>query len=802
MKLILTVNIGVLLIILYTCITVSAQPTIEVSQQPINVDFAFNISKSSNPHYSETDSLDISNNGNSVLDIYSITPSNPNNYITITVLNNQQFSIRNGSSKSISLSVSADKESGEGTYTGYISIASNAGIKKVDIIVTITHYASIEINTSTLDFGEVGRNQTLTKTITINETLGYKSAENIHITKISGNNWITVISYPSTIPRGGSIKVDFTMIESKDPDHNDYTWKYQISSSNAGSAEVTITAYLLLPAKLGDIPNFEVSFLFNKPKGTVSRYSNDVYIKLKNIGDEPLNLSSSSLNIIKVPSGGIYFEVSNIPSTITIQGKDTKEVILTVNAPYDTPEGIYNGKILVDAGSAGSDYSEITIKIEWGVEVSISPLKIDFESVEVKKSKSIAVNIQELIGYKSVKVDLSEIKASEISGTVGDNSGSGWLDISKTSLIVPAGESTKIDLTLAPRGDAIPGRTYNWKYYVKIQYIGTKILEVSAKILPIDLTELKNNIQNMRRTPINKKYTEVENIISNSADMLYQSEKRQISTEDWKHVPQVGSGVSLLLNSLNDAEVLIDNGEHNNAFKEIVMASVSSEIIKVHANLISDIEVRKYAIEIKQNTKSLMNTIQTKEAIYFENEAIQKQSENLIESEKAYRNAATLFHLFGNTEKELRYKNKANEMLIEHDKLVEEANNGRIKAAHLINNITTNEMINILGLNLLLNPFNYDTTREGYNTAKSMYTTASRQYGLAGELLLKKDTEEELKTLTQSMRSILIIFYFACVFYAIIFVYSIKRIIIGMIDYWNDTTEKDLGNYLGVRGKV
>ena len=175
-------------------------------------------------------------------------------------------------------------------------------------------------------------------------------------------------------------------------------------------------------------------------------------------------------------------------------------------------------------------------------------------------------------------------------------------------------------------------------------------------------TELKNNILSMRRTPISKKYIEVENIISNSADMLYFSEKRPISTEDWKHVPQVVSGVSLLLNSLNDAEVLIDNGEHNNAFKEIVMASVSAEIIKVHANLISDKEVRKYAIEIQQNTKSLMNTIQTNEAIYFEKEAILKQSENLIESEKAYRNAATLFHLLGNTEKELRYKNKANEI--------------------------------------------------------------------------------------------------------------------------------------------
>ncbi|MFQ6119710.1 MAG: hypothetical protein ACE5KE_07470, partial [Methanosarcinales archaeon] len=616
-----SIIIGVLLIILCTCIAVSAQPTIEVSPLQINVSFAFNKPKSSNPHYSKPVSLDISNNGDSELIISSITPSSPSSYITITVLSNQQFSIPNGSSKSISLSVSADKESGEGTYTGYISIASKAGTKKVEIKVTITHYASIKVTPSTRDFGKVGRNQTLTKTLTIKEILGYKSAENITITKISGNDWITIGSYPNAIPAGGSISVTFTMIESKYPDHNDYTWKYQIFSSNAGSAEVTITAYLLLPAKLGDIPDFEVSFLFNKPKGTVSRYKHDVYIKLKNLGDEDLNLYSYSLKIIKVPSGGIYFDVSNIPSTITIRGKETKNVKLTVNAPYDTSEGIYNGKILVDAGSAGSDYSEITIKIEWGVEVSINPLKIDFESVEVKKSKSKAVHIQELIGYKSVKVDLSKI------------SGGDWLDISKTSLTVPAGKSTKITLTLAPRGDAIPGKTYNWKYYVKIQYIGTKILEISAKILPIDLTELKNNIQNMRRTPISKKYIEVENIISNSADMLYLSEKRPISTEDWKHVPQVESGVSLLLNSLNDAEVLIDNGEHNNAFKEIVMASVSSEIIKVHANLISDKEVRKYAVAIQQNTKSLMNTIQTNEAIYFEKEAILKQSENLIESE-------------------------------------------------------------------------------------------------------------------------------------------------------------------------
>ncbi|MFQ6055239.1 MAG: hypothetical protein ACE5J3_04580, partial [Methanosarcinales archaeon] len=209
------------LIILCTCIAVSAQPTIEVSPQQINVSFAFNKPKSSNPHYSETKPIEIINNGDSELIINSITPSSPSSYITITVLSNQQFSIPNGSSKSISISVSADKESGEGTYTGYISIASNAGTKKVDIIVTITHYASIVVTQPTLDFGKVGSKETLSKTITINETLGYKDAKNIKITKISGENWITYSSPPSTIPAGGSITVDFTMIESKDPDHND-----------------------------------------------------------------------------------------------------------------------------------------------------------------------------------------------------------------------------------------------------------------------------------------------------------------------------------------------------------------------------------------------------------------------------------------------------------------------------------------------------------------------------------------------------------------------------------------------------
>jgi hypothetical protein len=782
---------------LLNCVGTAGASDIKVSPSSIDVSFAFDQPIGSRD-YSTDEYFTITISGNDTITIDSV--SDDNDRIRITPLPSS-FSLKDGESKSIKLTIWASSYASEGKHVEEVKIRSNGEIKEiVKVTVTITYYAKIEVSPSSIDFGRVGRKESSARTIEIREVLGYKSADNVEILWKSGNSWVQPDKYyiESILP-SSSVSVKFQMTSEKDPDHNIYSWEYQITSSNAGSATVYIEAYILMPPKLGTLYDEELEIKFDKPKGAVSTYTRYIEVGVRNEGDETLYFTGK----FTAYTSGIAIKIVN-PSG-AVSGKSSENLELQIVAPYDAPEGTYRGKVDITAGEAGSGSVDVTIVIKWPVDFSIAPTSIDFGSIELEErgyeTKQVDITITETYLYKPVR----NLRISK-SGEYGN-----WLKEERDFTEIPSGGSRNITITIEPGLEAVP-KDYLWMYALSASEIGAKRMEVRAKIVPLNITEMMEGFRSFRGTPLYTKYPSSESVISNGVEMLEVIESSEIGAEDWQKIPVLMTGTLSLLSSLNAGIILSDEGDYGRAVESLMAASVSASTVQSNSNL-NNGDISGYARDIAADADKTTREVLMDEAKLLElrgwdiKKAVEhalavndisglKAEENVLEAAISYQYAAILYGLLDDKEKRLENVYEESLLMDKHDELVSDATDLRIKAENTRSTSKENDLSRIGGIYLLLNPYNYDTFSTSYKTAESYLEDASTKYKVAGELLLYDQTKEDLNNLQGERRFILSLFFIMCILYGVIFIDAIARIVGGTMAYFRDMYEREVGDTL------
>ncbi|MGB2728586.1 MAG: hypothetical protein WBD09_08950 [Halobacteriota archaeon] len=788
-SLLFKVAIGaVVLFALLSCVQSASAADIEVS-------FSFDKPRGSGD-YSTYKYFTITNSGNDTLNIDSVSGE----IIRIT----PYPSIIPPGESEIRFTIWASSYADEKTYTEDVHIKKEGVIDStVTVAITITHCAKIEVSPSSIDFGRVGRKESPSRTIEISEVLGYKSAEVVSVLpRISGNNWVEPDKYYiGSVSPSSSISVTFQMKSEKHPDHNEYSWKYKITSNNAGSATIDIEAYILMPPKLGKLYDEELEIKFDKPKGTVSKYDRYIDVRVRNEGDETMYFNS---RFTEYPSG-ITIKIDN-PSG-SVSGKSSENIRLHIVAPYNAPEGTYNGKLFVDAGDAGQGYVDITISIIWPVDFTISPSSIDFGSIELKEreyeKKSVNLTLTEFYLYKPVR----NLRLSK-SGEYGN-----WLKEERAFAEIPPGESRNITLRIEPGLEAVP-KDYSWKYAISASEISAKRMEVKANIIPLNITKMIEGFKSFRGTPLYSNYPSSEVIISNGVEMLEAVERSEIGAEDWKKIPILMKGTLSLLSSLNDGIISSEAKNYGKAVESLWTASVSTSTIESNSEL-NNWDISGYAKDISAGADKTTEEVLMDEAKMLENrgwdikKAVEhamalddisglKEEENVLNSSLSYQYAATIYGpgLLNDKEKRLECTYEESRMMDKHDELVSDATDLRIKAENNISNSKENDLIRIrIGdTHLLLNPYKYDTFSARYGSAESDLEDASTKYKVAGELLMSGNTKEAVIKLKSERSYILSLFFLACILYAAAFIYAINRVIMGTVAYMRDMYEREVGD--------
>ena len=592
---------------LLICLQNASASDIEVTErQPIKVEFEFDQSWEKVSH-SKTVDFWIDNKADKLINATIETVHDYSNKICITP-SPDDFSIPAKGPKRITLTIEIlSPDAPERSHPEQVIINYDGGIEKVDVTVTITYCAKIEVKSPPsrkINFGRVphGTTKTLEKQITIKEVCGYKPV-NVAL-KISGKNKNMVSSSPRgtiTVSANESKKIDFTLKAPVEPDHNQYNWSFSISVGEKVSETITIEAYILMLPKLRLYDEkLEINIKF-EPKGTVLEYDRRIDVRLRNDGDEPMYFRK-----IDFPSslgGGIIVKKIDRPNNVP--EKDSRNVELHVTVPYDAPEGRYYGRLCIEATDKDGKYNAghgdvtITIVIKWPVDFIISssspyftpsPLSIDFESLELKElgyeKKSADITLTEFYRYKPVR----NLRFSE-SGEYGE-----WLKEEVDFFEIPPGKSRTFTLKIEPGLEAVP-KSYSWKYSISAYEIGAKRIDVKAKIVPMNIPEMIEYLNSFRESPLHDGYPSSEVIISNGVWMLEVVDESEIGAEDWKKIPVLMKGTLSLLSSLNDGITFSGEGKYGKAVENLVSASVSTSTIGSNSEL-NNWDISGYAKDI------------------------------------------------------------------------------------------------------------------------------------------------------------------------------------------------------------
>ena len=744
---------------------------LEVIGSP-SVSFTFDRPKAENPTFTDTTSFTLRNTKNATVNIISITDTSPEG-ITVQATPSS-YVINRYDSITVSLVVVVKCSLSEEPPNGEVTVTSDDGTYTIPISISISHGVKLEVSPLSVDFGRVDVDEGATASVTFKETLGYKSVS-VSLSRKSGNEWAYPGESSFSVDPCGSKTISFYLAESKsgwESYRRSYSWTFS-ATSEGGNYNIKLDAELLLPPKLSVGRSASCTVTFDKPKSGKPTFRKNFYIPVKNQGYYSMSINRVSLNgFSSKPKVTVDY-----PSSVG--GYSTKNIVLSVEAPYDTREGTYSGKVNIDAGSAGSADVSASIKIEYGIGLDVSPISKDLKRVEIyTEEKDVKVTLKETLGYKSI----NNVLIKKVSGPE-------WISVSPTGIpgIPPEGSDT-VTFTLKFRGEAEVGKEYKWTYSVDTENAGSKTITLKAKA-DLDRSKVIAELNALKSSTVAQRYPAARTAISESLSMIDVPEEKVLIAEDWGFAMSAATQTATVLNLTNK---YLDDKERSMAFSNLQSGAMLSKFVSSNAGSIADSEVRSHAKESADALDNLMSNILSEAASYFEEKGQKSETTNYLEAAKAYKCTATAYELLGDTKGET-YKHNFEEMVKQHDDLVIGANENRVNAERELM-LLEPKLSEIGSVHVILNPFAYDDVSSGYYYALSTYSDVIEKYGHAGEVRMKSDSENRFSELKKDGKSISTLFFAYMVFLSIIFMLVVFRLSKGVVDYLRDSGEIMLGD--------
>jgi hypothetical protein len=766
----LVFGLVILLCVLAQCECVSA---LNVNPQSISLDFVFDKPKATTPFFTETAKFTITNPENTT----GFTVHGVGGDIEITP-SPTSGEIARGGSVTITLTIKVNSGLSEGSHSREIVV--NPGNIVVPITINVVHKTQLKVSPLTIDFGSVDVDQEVKKQVKFEETLGYKSID-VTLSKTKGNDWVKPDEYSFPVSKENPKTIYFTLSKNKpgwESYKKSYSWSYSVRS-DGGNYEITLRTELKLPAKLSLDRSAYEKILFDIPKSERPIFYRDVKIGLENKGYYDMVITRVYLSGFS----GLDVRLTSNPSRV--RGYSSSNIVLSVEAPYSTKEGSYTGTVLVDCGDAGAEDARVTIQIEHGVKLVVSPTRMDFGGVEIlTEEKEQKVTLRETFGYKSVR-DV----------TITKTSGPPWISVTPASFYgIPPEESDTASLSLLFRGETIVGKIFEWEYAVKTANAGTHKITMSAEALPPDLAAIYSDLNSIKLRPIFK-HPKAKEAVSECITALDIAKAKELSGNDWGHVISVATQTTTALASMD--EFTEARGEEKGTlFPKLVVATTLTQLVTGNAKSILDREIQAHAAAGSSALDGLTKEVLPDAAVYFDAVGRESEDTNCLETVKAYTSAAEAHDLLGDSQKAALYEEKTAQFSALHDELVTTANDGRVESELTITHVRS-KLSELAGSAVLLNPFAYDKVSAGYDFAKYNYGAAIKKYEFAGETRMAEDSSTRLNELKKEWWFLWIAFCIYMSLLILLFSFILFRLTKGTAEFLRDSAEKRLGDVIG-----
>ena len=573
-----------------------------------------------------------------------------------------------------------------------------------------------------------------------------------------------------TLKSNKSEDVQISVTVAGDVSEGAHTLTVSVNGAEHNTATITINVDRLVPAHLAALQNIRIDdpVVFNKPRKEMEKTGFKVEETFQIINDGDTRMTLGSVAAYGNPDAGMTFSVNN-PSTISEQSTGT--ATLTITIPVSAPEGEHHGKLRVDAGKAGSQTLTVTVTVKHEVEFEMSSYRSDFGRVDVLKSVPLEITLSEVLGYK----DITSVKIVRDESQPGDGKDD-WMSVNLPASTIPKGSSVALTFTLRFRGETVVGRTYSWRHLLT-HSAGNGTIALKATATPIDIEATKNALQAIQGSGS----PDASNIAGKSLGMLSANAE---SAEQWASVASVSQASVTFLDAMEQAVRKTGEGDHGAATNDLLVAGIAVDTMQKSAKTDAQTNIHKMS-------NDYITGILQKESIYFEKMAADAADDRtkII----AYRRAAITYELLNSPDQCSAAYKLAAESVSSYNQKIESANNNRVDAEDAIRR-ASEDLYQWGDAKLLVNPFAYDGTSDGYRFAVNMTETAANEYQSAGEQELYNASSARADQLNNHWLFLLSQFCILMIGYILLFVGAVVWCVFAFMAFAADSREEEFGD--------
>lgn len=682
-----------------------------------------------------TASIDIPNVGEGFMDVEDVSVSGVPSFVSASVSSSSN-EIDGGSTGSADISIEVDDSISEGTHSFTVTVTDSLGnSESTTVTIDVVKPPAAGASESTVDLGEILVGEDGTAEITLTERNGFESIAGLETSTVSQPSQGT-ISFPGLgsqgISAGGSTTQTVEVSIDDDADQGEQLeWQVYFSPQDsdgiATDGPITFTAEVIYPPYYDAVSVPDSELLFDEPREETDAFTETVTVDVTNGGDLPMDLTDATATVSSNPD--IDVDVVDIPNSISPRDQET--VTLEVAASSESVEGEWDLDVELTAEEPTTAPGEVTgtitvessVTVEHETELRVDMTLLDAGEVVITEQTTEQATVSERLGYQPI----DGFSITQVSGPE-----EGWLTVTEQPSHLDAGEAQPFSVVIEFDTTAELYETYIWEFEMTGENVETETLTVEAVPEPVDFGETVDELESIGA----ELDGDAEAIAFSMADTLVELEELlqagdgSADRDDITVLISAGSSSILFLDAVEEAQSLIDDGEHEEAQEHLVRASAAFNTLTLAAEGITSPALQSNTEEIRDNADSVLSElIEQQESYYLEQ--LEGDETTRLEEAQTKRALARLAELSGDSERAAEFSTEASNAFESYADLISGGNEDLLGARELQEDLDDDLFMSPGGLRLF-----WISDLSTYNTQSDevldRYDSAIEQFEAAG----------------------------------------------------------------------
>lgn len=516
----------------------------------------------------------------------------------------------------------------------------------------------------------------------------------------------------STISGDGGSATWTVDVDSNADQHQDLSWTVELEDQATGDTEeVDVEARVIYSGYIDDL-SLSGNVEFDEPRDQTDEITKEIELEVENAGDESLDLDGAS---VSASDTGISATAEDIPGSVSSSSSD--DITIEVTADTDLSEGDYDISGSVDADNEPAadvdDSVDDSFRIDHGTELQADTIAIG--DVPVGESGSGTTEVEETLGYN----DLEDIEFERVEGP------DQWITQQQSFSSLDAQESDTVGFGIEFDTSADIGNQYEWEYEISGDTDNTNVpttetVTITATPIPLNLEPIIESLSDHDGT-----------VADETIDVIEDTDERiRAGTGDDAEISSAlafGDSAELYLESTGEASALLDEGNNEDAQREIIRAASSYNSMVVHGDNINSPAVG----QVLSTAESDVDELVEDQTEYYEGQ-LDEGDMTLLEEANIKGQLAQLERLSGNPDRASQLDEESDEAFDEYVETVSQAEQFAQDGDEVWNEMQQEEFVTVIGQPLLLNPMKFTSVRGQINEFDESYSDAISALETAG----------------------------------------------------------------------